>query len=52
MPPAQELTVARSPLPALALPAIALRNRVAIAVLALTALSFLGPSTPTYDPWS
>ncbi len=52
MPPAQELTVARSPLPALALPAIALRYRVAIVVLALTALSFLGPSTPTYDPWS
>jgi hypothetical protein len=52
MPPAHELTVPRSPVPALALPAIAVRHRVALGILALTALSFLIPAAPTYDPWA
>jgi hypothetical protein len=52
MPPAQQLTVARSPVPALALPAIAVRHRAALIVLALTALTFLAPHAPTYDPWA
>jgi hypothetical protein len=52
MPPAQELTVPRSPVPALALPAVAVRHRVALIVLGLTALSFLAPAAPTYDPWA
>src|SRR3954453_8159235 len=52
MPPAHELTAPRPSLPALALPGIAVRYRVALAVLALTALSFLAPSAPTYDPWA
>jgi hypothetical protein len=38
--------------PALAVPRIAVRYRVAIGVLALTALTFLMPSAPTYDPWA
>jgi hypothetical protein len=52
MPPAQELTVSRSPVPALALPRIAVRHPVALAVIGLTALSFLAPAAPTYDPWA
>jgi len=52
MPPAHELTVSRTPVPAFALPAVAVRHRVALAVLGLTALSFLAPAAPTYDPWA
>src|SRR4051812_31789753 len=52
MPPAHELTVSRPSLPALALPRVAVRHRVALAVLGLTALSFLLPAAPTYDPWA
>jgi hypothetical protein len=52
MPPAQELTVSRPSVPALALPRIAVRYRVALVVLGLTALSFLAPAAPTYDPWA
>jgi hypothetical protein len=52
MPPAQELTVSRPSVPALALPAVAVRHRVALVVLGLTALSFLAPAAPTYDPWA
>ena len=44
MPPAHELTAAPSPrVPALSVPRVVVRHRVAIAVLALTALSFLMP---------
>jgi hypothetical protein len=52
MPPAHELTVSRTPVPAFALPAVAVRHRVALVVLGLTALSFLAPAAPTYDPWA
>src|SRR5690242_7589165 len=52
MPPAQELTVSRPSVPALALPRIAVRHPLALAVLGLTALTFLAPSAPTYDPWA
>src|SRR4051794_27329848 len=52
MPPAHELTVSRPSLPALTLPRVAVRYRLALVVLGLTALSFLAPSAPTYDPWS
>src|SRR3954463_285788 len=52
MPPAHELTVSRPPLPALALPRVAVRHRVALAILGLTALTFLVPAAPTYDPWA
>ena len=53
MPPAHELTAAPSPrVPALSVPRVAVRERVALAVLALAALSFLIPSAPTYDPWA
>jgi hypothetical protein len=52
MPPVQELTVSRPPLPALALPGVVARHRVAIAVACLTALTFLTPASPTYDPWA
>ena len=52
MPPAHELTVSRPSLPALALPRVAVRHPVALVVLALTALTFLAPSAPTYDPWA
>jgi hypothetical protein len=52
MPPAHELTAPRPRAPALAVPRVAVRYRVAIAVLALTALTFLAPSAPTYDPWA
>jgi hypothetical protein len=52
MPPAHELTAPRPRVPALAVPRVAVRHRVAIAVLALTALTFLAPSAPTYDPWA
>jgi hypothetical protein len=38
--------------PALAVPGVAVRHRVALAVLALTALTFIAPSAPTYDPWA
>jgi len=47
MPPVQELTVSRPTVPALKLPRIAVRHPVALAVLGLTALSFLMPSAPT-----
>src|SRR3954451_18354380 len=52
MPPAQELTVSRPSVPALALPRIAVRYRLALVVLGLTALTFLAPAAPTYDPWA
>jgi hypothetical protein len=52
MPPAHELTVSRPSVPALALPRVAIRHGVALAVLGLAALSLLGPSSPTYDPWA
>src|SRR3954470_4406403 len=52
MPPAQELTVSRPSVPSLALPRIAVRYRLALVVLGLTALSFLAPAAPTYDPWA
>ena len=39
-------------MPALAVPRVAVRYRVALAVLGLTALTFLVPSAPTYDPWA
>jgi hypothetical protein len=52
MPPAHELTAPSPRLPALAVPRVAVRYRVALAVLALTALTFLVPSAPTYDPWA
>src|SRR3954471_21479152 len=52
MPPAQPLTATRPSLPALAPPALAVRHRVALGVLALTALTFLAPAAPTYDPWA
>ena len=43
MPPAQELTAPSPRVPALAVPRVAVRYRVALAVLALTALTFLAP---------
>jgi hypothetical protein len=53
MPTAHELTAAPSPrVPALTVPRVVVRHRVALAVLALTALTFLLPSAPTYDPWA
>ena len=52
MPPAHELTAPSPRVPALAVPRVAVRYRVALAVLALTALTFLAPSAPTYDPWA
>jgi hypothetical protein len=52
MPPAHELTAPSPRVPALAVPRVAVRHRVALAVLALTALTFLLPSAPTYDPWA
>jgi hypothetical protein len=52
MPPAHELTAPSPRLPALAVPRVAVRYRVALGVLALTALTFLVPSAPTYDPWA
>jgi hypothetical protein len=52
MPPAHELTAPRPRTPALAVPRLAVRHRVALAVLALTALTFIAPSAPTYDPWA
>jgi hypothetical protein len=52
MPPAHELTAPSPRVPALAVPRIAVRYRVALGVLALTALTFLTPSAPTYDPWA
>jgi hypothetical protein len=52
MSPAQELTAPSPRLPALAVPRVAVRYRVALAVLALTALTFIAPSAPTYDPWA
>src|SRR4051794_16707656 len=51
MPPAQELTVSRT-LPALALPRVAVRHGVALVILVATALTFLEPAAPTYDPWA
>jgi hypothetical protein len=53
MPPAHELTAAPSPrIPALSVPRIAVRHWIALAVLGATALTFLWPSAPTYDPWA
>lgn len=58
MPSAHELTAApQSRVPAFAVPRVGVRSirahhAVAFAVLAVTALSFLTPSAPTYDPWS
>jgi hypothetical protein len=52
MPPVQELTVSRPSVPALALPGFVVRYRVALAVLAITAATFLAPAAPTYDPWA
>jgi hypothetical protein len=52
MPPAHELTAPSPRVPALTVPRVAVRYRVAIGVLALAALSFLTPSAPTYDPWA
>jgi hypothetical protein len=52
MPPAHELTVSRPSLPALTLPRVAVRHRLALAVLGVTALTFLAPAAPTYDPWA
>jgi hypothetical protein len=52
MPPAHELTVSRPSLPALALPRVAIRHPVALAVLGLAALTFIAPAAPTYDPWA
>src|SRR3954454_1795770 len=51
MPPAQELTVSRT-VPPLALPRVAVRHGVALVILVATALSFLQPAAPTYDPWA
>jgi len=52
MPPVQELTVSRTSAPALALPRVAVRHRVALVIAGLTALTFLAPAAPTYDPWA
>jgi hypothetical protein len=52
MPPAHELTAPSPRVPALTVPRVAVRYRVAIGVLVLTALTFLTPSAPTYDPWA
>jgi hypothetical protein len=52
MPPAQELTASRTSVPALALPRVAVRHRVALVIAGLTALTFLAPAAPTYDPWA
>jgi hypothetical protein len=53
MPPAHELTAAPGPrVPALTVPRVVVRHRVALIVLALTLLTFLAPSAPTYDPWA
>jgi hypothetical protein len=51
MPPVQPLTAPRPPL-ALALPRLGAGRLTALAVLLLTALTFLAPSAPTYDPWA
>ncbi|MEP6952933.1 MAG: hypothetical protein ABI950_02585, partial [Solirubrobacteraceae bacterium] len=52
MPPVTELTAGPARVAAPALPRIATTQRVVLAVLALTLLSFLAPSAPTYDPWA
>lgn len=52
MPPAQEFTFPRASVPALSLPRVAVRYRWGFAVLALAALSMIGPFAPTYDPWA
>jgi hypothetical protein len=62
MPTAHELTAGATArasatppstrVPALTVPRVVVRHRVALAVLALTALTFLMPSAPTYDPWA
>jgi hypothetical protein len=52
MPPVQELTVSRTSVPALTLPRIAVRHRVALIIAGITALTFLAPAAPTYDPWA
>src|SRR3954463_13468188 len=52
MPPVQELTVSRTSMPAFTLPRVAVRHAVAFAILAVTALTFLAPAAPTYDPWA
>ena len=52
MPPVTELTAAPLRVDQPALPRVAAHQRVVLGVLALTALSFLAPSAPTYDPWA
>src|SRR3954467_5781801 len=52
MPPPHELTAPTPRVPALSVPRVAVRYRVALAVLVLTGLTFLVPSAPTYDPWA
>jgi hypothetical protein len=52
MPPVHELTVSRPSVPALTLPRVAVRYWLVLAVLGLTALTFVVPSAPTYDPWA
>jgi hypothetical protein len=52
MSPAHELTATRPRVPALAVPRVAVRHWGALVVLGLTALTFLAPSAPTYDPWA
>src|SRR6476619_7178 len=52
MPHVTELTAAPLRVDKPALPRVAAHQRVVLGVLALTALSFLAPSAPTYDPWA
>ena len=52
MPPVTELTAAPVRVDTPALPRVGTRQRIALGVLALTALTFLMPSAPTYDPWA
>ena len=52
MPPVTELTAAPPRVATPALPRVSAWQKVALAILALTALSFVAPSAPTYDPWA
>lgn len=52
MPPVTELTAAPPRVATPSLPRVSAWQKVALAILALTALSFLAPSAPTYDPWA
>ncbi|MGZ6640364.1 MAG: hypothetical protein ACXVFN_00925 [Solirubrobacteraceae bacterium] len=52
MPPVTELTAAPPRVATPSLPRVRAGHRVLLAILALTALSFLAPSAPTYDPWA